>query len=366
MPSRSERQAAAILAAVYTGLFAGYGAAGQHAAATQTAATSTATPAFDETALVQGIQRGMGVGFVNLNQDFQGIRKDFHDGLAEVVRQIGQLGEKVDNAAFGGAAGEGSALMQRLLAGQTQIEQQVAAANQGVQNLTTKVGEATTNVTTLTTTVEGLGNQVTALTSRVIQLEERPPGSAPTRTEPDPPGDNPDEAWFNLAREAAAEFGMDVEDRDKRVLVMFRTRTRGRARQWAARKRLFTEGGGRGQYRDYDQAAWQVANGELGLDEAINQARQNRQPPANPGPTEVVPGETSADAYGAARVELETLATDLGYTPELAGESVYNFRIHQGTLQLASLEGLERSSLLGTIRADLAAAVRNLTPEGGK
>jgi hypothetical protein len=120
--------------------------------------TTPVGPGLSEAEVIQGIQQGITTGLQTLNAPITNLRQALNQGLAEVGRHVDHLGEQIENAAFGGDD-QAAPILRELREGQTQINAQVTAANQGVQNLTTQVGD--------------LVNQVAGLTSRVVSLEGR-------------------------------------------------------------------------------------------------------------------------------------------------------------------------------------------------
>jgi hypothetical protein len=120
--------------------------------------TTPVGPGLTEAEVIEGIQQGIATGLGTLNQPIAQLRQALNQGLAEVGRHVDHLGEQIENAAFGGDD-QAAPILRELREGQTQINAQVTAANQGVQNLTT--------------TVEALSNQVAGLTGRVVSLEGR-------------------------------------------------------------------------------------------------------------------------------------------------------------------------------------------------
>lgn len=75
----------------------------------------------------------------------------------------------------------------------------------------------------------------------------------------------------------------------------------------------------------------------------------------------VVSGSLTVDqavAYGIARKEVEDIAAEVGYTPEVAGDS-FEPTLEQWAEQLAQAEAMDRDKLTNTIRESLKATVES-------
>lgn len=174
-----------------------------------------------------------------------------------------------------------------------------------VQAVQVTVGGVETEVRNVRTDVTALDGKVTDLAGRVQRLEERPAPMASETTPPPPraggtttpPAEDlagrrtaldgmTNEAWFALVATVAPEFGADVTEADQRVLAMFHHRSRERARQWAARKRLHDEAqasGSRAPHKAFDNLAWDIIRRRTTLDAAITTVREEAAAAPAPG-----------------------------------------------------------------------------------